>query len=179
MCHFYTGKIMRNNAYFQKKLQCLKLSVCSYHVTYTFQSESTLCSCLNVKEIFAGSRCEIWSLSDYMWTRTHSYLVHKQTLSYLVKLAIWPVWLNGWVFLYELSGCGFESSCSRLKLCLDSCFWHSLDSFKISLMINRWGLQKKFNSLITIIADSFVSFFSILFPKSKNSRNILQPYKAG
>ena len=24
-----------------------------------------------------------------------------------------PVWLNGWVFVYELSGCGFESSCSQ------------------------------------------------------------------
>ena len=24
-----------------------------------------------------------------------------------------PVWLNGWVFVYELSGCGFESSCSH------------------------------------------------------------------
>ena len=23
------------------------------------------------------------------------------------------VWLNGWVFVYELSGCGFESSCSH------------------------------------------------------------------
>ena len=23
-----------------------------------------------------------------------------------------PVWLNGWVFVYELSGCGFESSCN-------------------------------------------------------------------
>ena len=22
---------------------------------------------------------------------------------------IWPVWLNDWVFVYELSGCGFES----------------------------------------------------------------------
>ena len=21
---------------------------------------------------------------------------------------IWPGWLNGWVFLYELNGCGFE-----------------------------------------------------------------------
>ena len=26
---------------------------------------------------------------------------------------IWSVWLNGWVFAYELSGCGFESSCSH------------------------------------------------------------------
>ena len=29
---------------------------------------------------------------------------------------LWPVWLNGWVFVYELSGCGFESSCSLLCL---------------------------------------------------------------
>ena len=28
---------------------------------------------------------------------------------------IWPVWINGWVFVYELSGCGFESSCSHLN----------------------------------------------------------------
>ena len=26
---------------------------------------------------------------------------------------IWPVWLNGWVFVYQLSGCGFESSSSK------------------------------------------------------------------
>ena len=26
---------------------------------------------------------------------------------------IWPVWPNGWVFVYELSGSGFESSCSH------------------------------------------------------------------
>ena len=29
------------------------LTVCSYHVTYTFQSESTLYICLNVKELLA------------------------------------------------------------------------------------------------------------------------------
>ena len=27
---------------------------------------------------------------------------------------IWPVWLNDWVFVYELSACGFEPSCSQL-----------------------------------------------------------------
>ena len=35
------------------------LTVCFYHVTYAFQSESTLCSCLNVKELLARSRREI------------------------------------------------------------------------------------------------------------------------
>ena len=29
---------------------------------------------------------------------------------------IWPVWLNGWVFLYELSGCGFESQYCHVNL---------------------------------------------------------------
>ena len=33
-------------------------TVCSYHVTYVFQSESTLYSCLNVKELLARSRHE-------------------------------------------------------------------------------------------------------------------------
>ena len=33
-------------------------TVCSCHVTYAFESESTLYSCLNVKELVARSRCE-------------------------------------------------------------------------------------------------------------------------
>ena len=37
----------------------LYLSVCSCHVTYVFQSESTLYSCLNVKELLSRSRREI------------------------------------------------------------------------------------------------------------------------
>ena len=35
------------------------LSVCSCHVTYAFQSESTLYSCLNVKELLARSMRKI------------------------------------------------------------------------------------------------------------------------
>ena len=42
----------------------LWLIVCSYHVTHLFQSESTLYSCLNVKELLARSRRHIWRLSD-------------------------------------------------------------------------------------------------------------------
>ena len=36
------------------------LTVFSYHVTYAFQSESTLCSCLIVKELLARGRHKIW-----------------------------------------------------------------------------------------------------------------------
>ena len=43
---------------------------------------------------------------------------------------IWPVWLNGWVFVYELNGCGFESRYSHLNFRYRACFeqgvpWHS------------------------------------------------------
>ena len=45
-----------------------------------------------------------------------------------VKELLAPVWLNGWVFVYELSGCRFEFSCSHLEsdlygiFCLNSCY---------------------------------------------------------
>ena len=40
------------------------------------------------------------------------------------------VWLNGWVFIYKLSGCGFVSRCSHLNFRFHACFeqgvpWHS------------------------------------------------------
>ena len=98
-------------------------SVCPYHVTYVFQSESILYSCLNVKYLLAQNRREIWSLSDCNGTRTYKHLVSKQTLNHLAKLAFygWVVEysfnsvLNGWMFVYELSGCVFESRCSHLN----------------------------------------------------------------
>ena len=47
----------------------------------------------------------------------------------------WPAWLNGWVFVYELSGCGFESSCSHFTFRFRACFeqgvpWHS-DNYRV------------------------------------------------
>ena len=93
------------------------MTVCSYHVTYTFQSEYTFYICLNVKELLARNRRNIWSLSDCNRTRTHNHLVRKQTLSHLVSWPNhWSVWPNGWVFIYKLCGCGFESHCSHLHI---------------------------------------------------------------
>ena len=76
-----------------------------------FQSESTLYSCLNVKELLARNKCDILSLSDSSRIRIHNHLVCKQTLNHLAKLAkelldiqaistnntaqsLRPVWLN-------------------------------------------------------------------------------------
>ena len=82
------------------RTDCMFLS-CSY----AFQSESTLYSCLNVKELLVWSSHVIWSLSDCNWTQNQNHLVRKQTLNHLAKLP------NGWVFIYELCSSGFESSC--------------------------------------------------------------------
>ena len=62
-------------------------SVCNYHVTYTFQSESTLYSCLNLKELLARKRRDDWSLSDTTGIWTHNHLVRKWTLNHLAELA--------------------------------------------------------------------------------------------
>ena len=64
------------------------LAVCSDHITYTFQSESTLYICPNVKELLARGRHKIWSLSECNWIRTHNHLVHKQTLNHLATVSL-------------------------------------------------------------------------------------------
>ena len=80
----------------------IKSTVCSYQVTYMFQSKSTLSSCLNVKNPLLGTGA-ILSLSDCNEIRTRNHLVCK------------PVWLNDCVFVYELRRCGFESRCSHVN----------------------------------------------------------------
>ena len=57
----------------------VKLTVCYYYVTYPFQNESTLYSCLSVKEFLAWNRRDIWSLSDSNGIRTHNHLVNEHS----------------------------------------------------------------------------------------------------
>ena len=59
----------------------------SHH--YVSQSKSRLRSCLEVKELLAQNRRDIWSLCDINGIRTHNHLVRKQTLNHLAKLAKW------------------------------------------------------------------------------------------
>ena len=87
-----------------------QLTVCSCHVTYAFQSESTLYSCLNVKELLAWSRRKIWRWSDCNWTRIQNHLVLKRTLN------------------TQLSGSGFDSSCSQICQFLVVDIYHFFNS---------------------------------------------------
>ena len=70
------------------------MTVCSYNVKYAFQSESTLYSCFNVKELFARNRRDVWSLSDCNGTRAHNHLVRKWTLNDLASLTSLAKWLS-------------------------------------------------------------------------------------
>ena len=72
----------------------LFMTVCSCHVTYAFQSECTLYICLNVKELLARSRREIWRWSDCNWTRTQNHLILKRTLNHLAKLLLFMFYIN-------------------------------------------------------------------------------------
>ena len=53
-------------------------TICSHHVTCAFQSESALYSCLNVKELLARNRRDIWSLNESNWIWSHKHLVRKR-----------------------------------------------------------------------------------------------------
>ena len=90
------------------------LTVYSCHATYPFQSESTLYICLNVKKLFARSRCEIWRWSDCNWTRTQNHLVLKRTLNHLAKLAKWLSCVLS-TYLHSAFDCMFLSCHTRVS----------------------------------------------------------------
>ena len=54
----------------------MHLIVSCYHVTYAFQSESTLYICLNVKELLARNRCDI---QHFVYVNLNKPLLRLQT----------------------------------------------------------------------------------------------------
>ena len=58
------------------------------------------------------------------------------------RLSPWPVWLNGWVFVCKLSGCGFESCCCRLNFIYGACFEQGVpwNSDKLLSADSPWNL---------------------------------------
>ena len=55
---------------------------------YAFQSESTLYICLNVKELLARSRRDIWNLIGRNRTRTHNNLIRKQKQKWMSETKV-------------------------------------------------------------------------------------------
>ena len=63
---------------------------------------------MTVKERLPRNRRDIWSLHEY---RTDKYSQRKSI--------IWPVWQNGWAFVYELNDC-VSPLLSHIVLCLNA-----------------------------------------------------------
>ena len=145
------------------------MTVCSYHVTQAFQSESALYSCLNVKELLIRNRRHSRRISDCSRTQIHNRLVCKQTLNHLAKLAI--VCLSGHLAkptFVCLSGCGFESCCSHLcknilrstmyllfKSYLQSLYTCSLVSAKLSSSFEAKYFLEHFSGIISFWAKQW------------------------
>ena len=98
------------------------LTVCYYHVTYAFQSESALHSFLNVKESRARKRRDIRSLSDCNSIRT--------------KLAKWLSCVVG-TYLYGAFDCMFLSCHIHVQ---SECTLNSCLNVKKLLVQNRCGI---------------------------------------
>ena len=80
-------------------------------------------------EIQATIECRFTLKPIYDMTITYSQMHHTHKYSQHRSI-IWPVWLNSWVFVYKLSGCGFQSHCCHLNFRYYTCFkqgvpWHS------------------------------------------------------
>ena len=78
--------------------------------------------------------------------RTDKYSQH----SSIIRL----VWLNSWVFVHELSGCGFESGCCHLYW---TCFCFS-SSEKV-LLLSRWYWRFFFFFRKILISWAFLHLF--------------------
>ena len=84
-------------------------SPCS-HLNFRYRA------CFELRVLWRSCKYRVWI---YPETRTHMMktyrqMEHRDKYSQLSSI-IWSVWPNGWVFIYELSGCGLESPCSHLN----------------------------------------------------------------
>ena len=101
---------------------------------------------------------------------TYSQIHHTAKYSQLSSI-IWPVWLNGWVFVYELSGCGFESHCSHLlfiwvsplKILKWYCNVFRTRSLPSTACYNHLEKQGNFASLVALIFPQNLMCYYLIF----------------
>ena len=105
---------------------------------------------------------------DYIKIRVENYVTAtglEPTTTYIINehstiQPNWRDWQNGWVFLYEISGCRFECSCSHLNFRFRACFeqevpWHS-GNYRVRIHSERRMWHDNNIQLITLL---FVYFF--------------------
>ena len=85
----HLAKLANNSAVLWVLICTMHLTVCSYHAMYAFQREFTLYNCLNVKELLAWNRHDIWNLSDCngTWIATKKYLWNRPRKGSFVSIS--------------------------------------------------------------------------------------------
>ena len=133
------------------------MTICSYHVTYEWIHTLQLPECqgtpcpkqarnlkfkwlqLDPNPVACFEQGVPWNSGNYrMWIHSETRTWHDKSIQSMHRTdkysqhssIILPVWLNSWVLVCELSGCGLRSSCSHLNFRFRACFeqavtWHS------------------------------------------------------
>ena len=77
---------------------------------------------LQISRLFRATiECRFTLKGVFDMVRTYSQM-HRGDKYSQHSLSIWPVWLNVWVFVYELCGFEFKSRCSHLNFRFCACF---------------------------------------------------------
>ena len=104
-----------------------------------------------------------WTVCSYHATHTFQSSVMEQYRS-----IIWPVWLNGRVFLYKLSGSGFKFRCLHLNFRSHVCFEQNTKGiYRVPFTL------KRAHDMITTCsqkhyADKYPQHSSVIWPVSLN-----------
>ena len=84
---------------------------------------------------------------------------------------IWPFWLNSWVFVYELSGYGFEFCCCHLNFRYRACFKGFLDiqaTIECGYILKRVpDMTRRYSQMHR--TDKYSQHSSIIWPFCLNS----------
>ena len=95
--------------------------------------------------------------------RTHSQM--HRTDMYSKRSSIFlPIWLNGWVFVYELIGFELESRCSHLNFRYRACFKPEISWYLVNYRVwihSKTGKWHKKNTQ----SVAYITQFSSLFVK--------------
>ena len=134
ICYFRLGKRWcLQNLYSKKEWSSKRILLKLWHrqiIWYLFANFKTiiLCSVCSIRFVKYVLSTKIWFVKTSTRILKYESRVIKSNSDHVVHK--WPLWLNGWVFIYELSGCEFQSCCSHLNFRFHTCLeqgvpWHS------------------------------------------------------
>ena len=133
-------------------------TVCSCHVTYVFQSESRLYSCLNVKKplLEAGVKSEVYMTTTRIWSSDYN-------LVKWLSVCLQTKWFWVWVQLQSLNLL-FTFTLNSLLLSWD---FHKKMIIKLSFSLSVLGQHQYYFYLDCKSTQATIWFFINLFPHKK------------